>query len=320
MKKQVGKWLSLLLPLLLGVFLIVYTYNQYTEEQLQTIKDYFRQADYYYIFLSLIISTLGAASRAYRWKYSLEHMGYKTNFANNFFAVSIGYMVNMTIPRSGELSRALVLKKYDDIPFDKGFGTIIAERVVDTIILLSLVLLAFFVQFNVVKAFILDKIPVEKTIWLLVGGAVLFIAAIAVYFYSNLKIIVALKQKISGLKEGLFSIVHMKKKWQFLAHTIFIWFSYIWMFYITIFTLQGTSGISFGAVLTAFIVGSLAIAITSSGFGTYPVLMAKILVFYGVAEPVGTAFGWIVWTSQILLVVITGALSFLLLPLFNRKK
>jgi uncharacterized protein (TIRG00374 family) len=319
-KKQVGKWLSLLLPLLLGVFLIVYTYNQYTEEQLQTIKDYFRQADYYYIFLSLIISTLGAASRAYRWKYSLEHMGYKTNFANNFFAVSIGYMVNMTIPRSGELSRALVLKKYDDIPFDKGFGTIIAERVVDTIILLSLVLLAFFVQFNVVKAFILDKIPVEKTIWLLVGGAVLFIAAIAVYFYSNLKIIVALKQKISGLKEGLFSIVHMKKKWQFLAHTIFIWFSYIWMFYITIFTLQGTSGISFGAVLTAFIVGSLAIAITSSGFGTYPVLMAKILVFYGVAEPVGTAFGWIVWTSQILLVVITGALSFLLLPLFNRKK
>lgn len=320
MKKQLSKWLSILLPLLLGVFLIVYTYQKYTPQQIQTIQSHFREADYFYIFLSLVISTIGCASRAYRWKYSLEHMGYQNSFANNFMAVSIGYLMNMTIPRSGEISRALILKKYNDIPFDKGFGTIVAERVVDTLILLALVILAFFVQFDVVKAFVLDKIPVEKALYLMLFLAVAMIAAMLVYFYSKLGIVLTVKEKISGLKEGIFSIVKMKRKGAFLFHTAVIWISYILMFYTTIFALDGTSGISFGAVLTSFIVGSIAIAVTSSGFGTYPVLMAKILVFYQIPETVGTAFGWIVWSSQILLVVVTGVVSFLLLPVFNRKK
>lgn len=320
MKAQISKWLSILLPLLLGVFLIFYTYQKYTPEQIDTIKGYFRDADYFYIFISLVISTLSGASRAYRWKFSLEHMGYKTSFANNFFAVSIGYFMNMTIPRSGELSRALVLKKYNEVPFDKGFGSIVAERIVDTVILLFLVLLAFFVQFKVVKAFILDKIPLEKALWVLILGAVLLIVALLVYFYSKLRIVLTIKEKISGLKEGMLSIVKMEQKWPFIFHTAVIWICYVLMFYITIFALPETSNIGFGAILTSFIVGSLAIAITSSGFGTYPVLMAKILVFYSIAEPAGMAFGWIVWTSQILLVVVTGVVSFLLLPLFNRNK
>ncbi len=320
MKSNISKWLSILLPLLLGVFLIVYTYQKYTPEQIDTIKGHFRDADYFYIFLSLIISTIGCASRAYRWKYSLEHMGYRNSFANNFMAVSIGYLMNMTIPRSGEISRALVLKKYDDIPFDKGFGTIVAERVVDTLILLFLVMLAFFVQFDVVKAFILDKIPVEKVLYIIAFGTVAMIAAMLVYFYSKIGIVLTVKEKISGLKEGILSIVRMKRKGAFLFHTAVIWTSYILMFYVTIFALDATSEVSFGAVLSSFIVGSIAIAVTSSGFGTYPVLIAKILVFYSIPETVGTAFGWIVWSSQILLVVVTGVLSFLLLPVFNRKK
>ena len=320
MKSNISKWLSILLPLLLGVFLIVYTYQKYTPEQIDTIKGHFRDADYFYIFLSLVISTIGCASRAYRWKYSLEHMGYRNSFANNFMAVSIGYLMNMTIPRSGEISRALVLKKYDDIPFDKGFGTIVAERVVDTLILLFLVMLAFFVQFDVVKAFILDKIPVEKVLYIIAFGTVAMIAAMLVYFYSKIGIVLTVKEKISGLKEGILSIVRMKRKGAFLFHTAVIWTSYILMFYVTIFALDATSEVSFGAVLSSFIVGSIAIAVTSSGFGTYPVLIAKILVFYSIPETVGTAFGWIVWSSQILLVVVTGVLSFLLLPVFNRKK
>lgn len=320
MKQQLSKWLSILLPLLLGVFLIVYTYQKYTPEQIQTIKSYFRNADYFYIFLSLVISTLGCASRAYRWKFSLQHMGYHTTFANNFMAVSIGYLMNMTIPRSGEISRALLLKKYDGVPFDKGFGSIVGERIVDTLILLFLVILAFFVQFDIVKAFILDKIPLTKALYLLAAGTALTLAAVLIYFYSKIGIVLTLKEKISGLKEGLLSIVRMKNKGAFIFHTVLIWISYILMFYITIFALDETSNISFGAVLTSFIVGSLAIAVTSSGFGTYPVLMAKILVFYSISETVGTAFGWIVWTSQILLVVVTGAICLLLLPVFNRKK
>lgn len=319
-KRLTSKWLSIILPLLLGVFLIVYTYNKFSPQQLAEIKSYFRNANYNYIYLSIFIAFLGSASRAYRWKYSLEHMGYKTSFANNFMAVSIGYLMNMTIPRSGEISRALIVKKYDNIPFDKGFGSIVAERIVDMIILLLFIVLAFFLQFDIVKAFILDKIPLQKL--LLFSGFVLlaFLFFVLVFMYSKSRFIFTIKQKIEGLREGLMSIVHMKKKWSYLFHTLFIWSSYILMFYIGIFVIPETSNISFGAVITSFVVGSIAIAFTNSGFGSYPFLIAKILLFYSISETAGNAFGWIVWTSQMFLLVVLGGLSFLLLPFFNRSK
>lgn len=284
------------------------------------IKKHFKNANYYYLNFSIFIAFLGSASRAYRWKYALEHMGYKTSFANNFMAVSIGYLMNMTVPRSGEISRAVILKKYNGVPFDKAFGTIIAERIVDMVILLGLIIVAFFVQYDILKTFILDKIPLQKLILLMIIGLVLFVAFILVYIYSKLSFILKLKEKISGLKEGILSILHMEKKWSYLGHTFFIWFSYIYMFYIGLLVISETNMLPISAVVTSFIVGSVAIAFTNSGFGSYPFLMAKILLFYHISETAGSAFGWIIWTSQMLLLVILGTLSFLLLPILNRSK
>jgi uncharacterized protein (TIRG00374 family) len=320
LKAKISKWLSIVLPLFLGIFLIYYSYNQFSEKDIEEIKKHFKNANYYYLNFSIFIAFLGSASRAYRWKYALDHMGYKTSFANNFMAVSIGYLMNMTVPRSGEISRALVLKKYNNVPFDKGFGSIIGERIVDTIILFGLIIVAFFVQYDVLKTFVLDKVPIQNLILLLVIGFVFFIAFILIYFYSKLKFILKLKEKIAGLKEGILSILHMKKKWSYLGHTIFIWFSYIYMFYIGLLVISETSVLTLGAVITSFIVGSVAIAFTNSGFGSYPFLMAKILLFYHISETAGSAFGWIIWTSQMLLLVFLGALSFLLLPILNRSK
>ncbi|WP_321539541.1 lysylphosphatidylglycerol synthase transmembrane domain-containing protein [Flavobacterium piscinae] len=132
MKQKIGKWLSILLPILLGLALVIYTYNKFTPEQLEEIKLQFKNADYFYIYISLLISAVALWSRGYRWRYTLEHLGYKPKISTNVMAVCIGYFINMSIPRSGEVSRALILKKYEDVPFDKAFGTIIAERVVDT--------------------------------------------------------------------------------------------------------------------------------------------------------------------------------------------
>lgn len=320
MKAKIGKWLSILLPLFLGIFLIYYSYNQFSDTEIQEIKKHFKNANYNYLNFSIFIAFLGSASRAYRWKYVLDQMGYKTTFANNFMAVSIGYLMNMTVPRSGEISRALVLKKYNNVPFDKGFGSIIAERIVDMIILLGLIIVALFVQYDVLKTFVIDKIPLQKLILFLVLGTVLFIAFILIYIYSKLKFIVQIKEKISGLKEGLLSILHMEKKWAYLGHTIFIWFSYLYMFYIGLLVIPETNSLPLGAVISTFIVGSVAIAFTNSGFGSYPFLIAKILLFYHISETAGSAFGWIIWTSQMLLLVFLGAISFLLLPILNRSK
>lgn len=320
MKQQISKWLSILLPIFLGIFLIVYTYQKFTPEQILEIKSYFKNANYSYIVLGIFIAFLGNASRAYRWKFMLEHLGYKTSFYNNFMAVNICYLLNLSVPKSGEISRAVILKKYENVPFDKGFGTIVAERIVDMIVLLTFMLAAFFMQFRIVKEFILDKIPMQKLLVFASVATIIGVGLLLVYFYSKLPWILALKQKISGLKEGVMSIVHMEKKMEYFLHTIFIWVSYLVMFYITLFVIPETSAISIGATMTAFVVGSIAIAFTNSGFGSYPFLISKILLVYGIAETAGNAFGWIVWTSQMLLVVVLGVLSFLLLPVFNRSK
>lgn len=320
MKQQISKWLSILLPILLGVFLIVYTYDKFTPEQILEIKSYFKNADYSYIYMGLVVAFLGNASRAYRWKFALEHMGYTSSFYNNFMAVNIGYLLNLTVPKSGEISRALILKKYEQIPFDKGFGSIVAERIVDMFVLLSFMALAVFLQFDIVKSFIIDKIPFHKLLIFLFISFLAGLTLLLIYIYSKAKWILNLKHKISGLKEGFFSILHMEKKLAYLVHTFFIWFSFFFTFYITLFVIPETSSLSIGAVVTSFVVGSIAISFTNSGFGSYPFLLSKILLFYSISETAGNAFGWIVWTSQMLLVAILGALSFLLLPLFNRNK
>jgi uncharacterized protein (TIRG00374 family) len=318
-KSQITKWLSIVLPIALGFFLIFYTYNKFTPEQILEIQGYFKNADYAYLFIAAGIAVLGNASRAYRWKFSLEHMGYPSSFRNNFMAISIGYVLNLTVPKSGEVSRALIVKKYNNIPFDKGFGSIVAERIVDLFVLLLFMLIAVFLQFNIVKSFILDKIPLDKLLLFSAASVLIIVLSILIYCYSKSKFVLSIKEKISGLKEGVFSIFHMQKKAMYLLHTAFIWLSYLLMFSVVFYVFPETSSLSFSAKITSFVVGSIAVAFTNSGFGAYPFMISKILLVYSISETTGNAFGWIVWTSQMLVVLALGLFSFLYLPVFNRK-
>ena len=319
MKTHLSKWLSIVIPILLGILIIIYQYNKFTDAQIEEIVGYFKNANYYFVILSVMVGFMGNTLRAYRWKYMLDHLGYESNFANNFMAVNIGYLLNLTVPKSGEISRAVIVKKYNNIPFDKGFGTIVAERIIDIFFLLFFMLLAVLLQYNIVKAFILDKIPVQLLTLLFIVGLVSLIIIILVYKYSKIKMIFVLKEKISGLKEGLLSVVHMKKKGAYFFQTILIWMSYVLTYVIATMVIPETSTLTIGAIITSFVVGSIAIAFTNSGFGAYPFLTSKILLFYAIAEPAGTAFGWIIWTSQMLLIIFLGVLSFIMLPIVNRK-
>jgi uncharacterized protein (TIRG00374 family) len=295
-------------------------YNQFTPEQMDKLVSDFKNADYKYIYISLFIALTGYISRAYRWKYTLEHLGYRSNLSTNFCAVCVGYLVNMTIPRSGEVARALVLKNYKDIPFDKAFGTIISERIVDLILLVLFITGTVILQFDMLREYLLSNIPIEKLIFYGVLAAIFFIGSILLFIYSKSSIIAKIKIRVSGLVEGALSVFKMRNKWPFLLHSLYIWLSYVVMFYITIFALPETAGISFGVVATAFVIGSLAITFTNGGFGVYPAVLATILELYGVPFASGTAFGWIVWSSQIGLIIILGGFSFLALPLLNRRK
>ncbi|SEH87865.1 hypothetical protein SAMN02927937_01907 [Paenimyroides aquimaris] len=318
--KALKKILNITLPLLLGVFLVYYAYNQFTAAQIDEMKNYFQSADYFYVALSLLFMKISHASRAYRWKYSLQYLGYQSGFWNNFMAIAVGYLLNLTIPRSGELSRAVVLQKYNNIPFDKGFGTIIAERIIDLLFLILFVVLALVLQYRQLVGFISQQIPVTQLLVIMGVFSLIGIVGLYLLYTSQWKLFVFIRQKISGLAEGVLSIFKMPYRLPFLIHTFIIWISFVLTFYFGTKALPETSGISLGVTMVAFVVGSLAISFTNGGIGAFPLLIAKILALYGISLTAGTAFGWILWTTQTVLIIVLGGLSFLLLPIVNKEK
>lgn len=316
MNSRLKKFLKIVAPLAIGILLVWYSlYDIDTNEFI----GYFKNANYWWISLGLFFGTLSHLSRAYRWKFMLEPLGYKPRFANSVMAVLVAYLVNLTIPRAGEASRAAVLTNYEGVPFEKGFGTIVAERLADLIMMFIIIGITLFVQFD----FILEL--VTKNFDPLKIGVFLVALAIGFFFFTRyikkstsgfgLKI----KTFIGGLIEGVMSIFKMKKKWPFIFHTVFIWAMYVLMFWATIPAIEGLN-VPVGAILIGFIAGGFAIAATNGGIGLYPVAVMGAFLLFGVPEGLSKAFGWVMWTGQTAMIIVFGGLSFLLLPIYNKAK
>ena len=313
------KTLQLVLPLLLGIFLCWYAFAQFSTEELALIKEQFLKADYSYLCLSVAMGFLSHVSRGIRWQYTLASMHYFPKRYNLVLAVFIGYLLNLTVPRSGEVSRALLINRYDKVPFDKAFGTILTERVIDMCILLLFIAVVFVFQFDLVWHFLEGYLTFSYIIVVLLALGLLFLGGVYWIYRSTSSFAQKVRKMLSGIKEGIFSILHLKKKWQFIAHTLFIWLMYFWMFYVVFFSMEQTKELSIIQVLTAFVIGSFAIVFTNGGLGAYPLFIAKVLLLFGVTETVGTALGWVIWIAQFLMIILFGGLSFLLLPIINRR-
>ncbi len=308
------------MPLGLGSFLIYYSYSKFTTNQLEEISSYFKETNYTVILFSVLFGIFSHVSRAYRWNFMLEPLGYKPKVLNNFMAVYVAYIMNIFIPRSGEVSRAVVINKYEGVPFDKAFGTIITERVIDMLILFGFTAIAFMLQFEKLSQYLTNVLPLY-TIYKLIGLLVLLSILLLLFFkFSKSPTIKKILDFFSGLKEGILSVLKMKKKGLYIFHSFLIWGLYLLSFYIATFALKETAGISFSTLIITFVIGSFSFAFTNSGFGTYPFFVASILAIFSIPETVGTAFGWIVWTTSIASIVLFGGLSFLILPLYNKNK
>jgi len=318
LNKSIIKFLKIAIPLGLGIFLIYYSYSKFTPEQLEEISFYFKKADYRIVALSVFLSLLSHISRAYRWNFMLEPLGYKPKLANNFMAVYVAYIMNIFIPKSGEISRAVVINKYEHIPFDKAFGTIISERVVDVLFLFGFTAIALILQYELLYNYIVELVEPSKLY--IAFGALCLLAIIFFLFlkYSKSLLRQKLKQFFTGLLEGVLSVLKMKKKGAFLAHSFAIWGLYLLSFFTALYALEETSEITFSIIIITFVVGSFSFAFTNSGFGSYPFFVAGILAVFSIPETVGTAIGWIVWTSNITSIIFFGGLSFLILPFYNR--
>ena len=305
----------------IGIFFIYLSYQNTTPEDRHNIAKYIQNADYRFVLLSAFFGILSHISRAVRWQYLLAPLGYYPKTINSILAVLIGYFSNLGIPRSGELLRATAMDRYENIPFQKGFGTIIAERVIDLVLLLLCILLAMGLQFDLIADYLnlknLNFFQLGFSLIILVSATLLFRKF---FLQSTHPITEKIKQFFQGIWEGMVSIKYMKNKELFVAHTIFIWVLYVLMFWIIKFSIPETENLGLSAMIPAFVVGGLSISATNGGIGIYPYSVSLVLIAFGISKESSLAFGWIMWTCQTLMVVTFGAMAFFALPLVNRQK
>lgn len=317
MNATTKKAIKISIPLLLALFFGWYTFSKLPVKE---FIPYFKDANYYWIGLGVLLGLFSHLSRAYRWKYMLEPMNYYPKLPNSIMAVFIAYLANFGIPRSGEVLRAAVLTNYENVPFEKGFGTIVAERFADMVMMLIIIAIALYLEFDYIYQFFAEKFNPQT---LLIAGLGLLVIGILLLWFiktSKSKFAIKIRGFVNGLLEGVFSIFKMKQKWAFIFHTIFIWSMYVLMFYVTTFAVPEISILPLAAILIAFISASFTIAATNGGIFVYPLAIGAAFSLFSIPETPSIAFGWIIWTAQTLIIIICGSLSFIYLPIYNRKK
>tara|TARA_B100001175_G_scaffold314258_1_gene323265 strand:- start:3509 stop:4471 length:963 start_codon:yes stop_codon:yes gene_type:complete len=309
------------IPLVIGVFFINLSYQNTTPEDRISIIKYIQNADYFFVFLSAFFGILSHISRAVRWQYLLEPLGYRPKTINSILAVLIGYFSNLGIPRSGELLRATTMNRYENIPFHKGFGTVIVERVIDLALLMLCILLALVLQHDLIADYLslenLNFYQMFISVIILILGVILFRKF---FLQSTHPFTNKIKHFFQGIWEGMMSIKHIKNKGLFITHTIFIWLMYILMFWVVKFSIPETISLEMNAIIPAFVVGGLSISATNGGVGIYPYSVSLVLIAFGISKESSLAFGWISWTCQTLMLVTFGAMAFFALPLVNHQK
>ena len=321
MGKSLKKFLKLFVPIAFGLFLVWYSYSSTTPEEREQILHYISNASPFWVGISVIIGILSHISRAVRWKYLLEPIGYRPKTINTIFIVLISYFANLGIPRSGEILRATALTTYEKVPFEKGFGTIVTERVIDLLMLLIIILVTLVLQTDFILGFL-----EQRGVNLIGAIGILFVGIVGLFLGSYIirksKSPLALKLKgfLGGLQDGVLSLFRMKNKWPFILHTVFIWAAYFGMFWVIKYTVEETVPLSMGELLVAFVAGAFAMSTTNGGIGLYPIAVSAALGIYGISSVSGDAFGWIMWIAQTMMVVLFGTISFIVLPLLNRNR
>ena len=334
MKKFTLKLFKTLLPLGLGFLVAWMSFLGLSSEELQFLWQGFKELSYFYIGLSVVFNLLSNFSRAKRWQYVLENMGYTVPFWHAYHAVMISYFVNTALPRVGEASRAMVLQRTDNVPFAKGFGSIFAERAVDIVMLALIAVLTFFMQLDNANVLLenirtnpafndLKSNPLAEQIKEIISY-VMILAFLSVLTLFALKPLFRYKVKgmLLGFVQGIWHTLDNPKRLQYLIHTFIIWGLYVVSFWSCFQSLPSTSLVPWAGILVAFIAGSLGVAFIPGGIGAYPLLVAVSSSLYMGKTTTGIhldalALGWMAWLAQTLSVVFFGAISYYAL---NRRK
>lgn len=300
--------------------------------------DRFARSDWRWIAVSCFLLLIAHIFRAWRWNMLMEPLGYKPGLFNSTISVLTGYFANYIIPRMGEVTRCGTLYKLERVPVNLSFGTVVAERIFDVIVLLVMIGLNFVLEFDRLSAFFMDFFQSKVSggensgppILLIILAAIAVIGlGIAFYIYRNKQLQEKLMQNelikkivsfVQGMLEGLLSIRKLSSPGWFIFSSIGIWVLYYLVSYVLFFCIPETSGLGLLAGLTLLVVGAIGMAApVQGGLGAYHMLVGSVMVLYGLTYKDGITLATFIHGAQMVFMLIIGALAFIVV-MFKKDK
>jgi uncharacterized protein (TIRG00374 family) len=296
-----------------------------------------KQANYSWLFLSLLFGFFAYVSRARRWVLLINPLGFRPSLRNSFYALMTGYLANIALPRVGEITRCVALGKKEKIPVDQLIGTVVVERTIDFISLLLIMIYLIFTRNEEINIFLKDSIylPIQEKIFSVFGvtwilWVILFsVAVIALFlmirYKKNLRKIRFFSKMFDlarGVINGLKTITSLERKWEFIFHTVFIWINYALMTWVVVFSIKSTSGLTFSDSIFLLVIGGLAMsAPVQSGLGAFHYIISRGLLFVkGIPLEDGLVYALLTHESQLIFVAIVGTISFFIIFKKENKK
>lgn len=326
MNKIIKKTLKILLPVLLGAFILYWVYRDFDFHQAAWVLTHGVQ--WGWMMASLFFGVLSHVLRGWRWKQTLEPLDEHPKASNCVDAIFLSYAANLLLPRVGEVSRCGVLARYDSVSFAKSLGTVVTERLIDTFCICLITGLTFLAQMPVFLTFFHEtgtKVPsllhLVTSPWFYV--ALFSVIGVLVLLYFLLRML-SFFEKVKGVAlhvwEGIVSLRGVHNLPLFLFYTMGIWACYFLHFYLTFFCFSFTAHLSFLAGLVLFVGGTFAVIVpTPNGAGPWHFAVITMMMLYGVSASDSAIFALIVHGIQTLLVILQGLWAMLHLQLYNRR-
>lgn len=304
------------------VFAALFMWLAFKGLEFDKIKGYFAEANYFWVLAAMVFGLLAYWIRAIRWNLLLEPMGYQISNSNSLWTISFGYLMNLTIPRSGELARSTALYGVEKVPVDKSFGTIILERVVDLVCMLGFLALTLVFKYSAISAFY-HQSGIKINPFFVVSAFVFFIIGTFLFFkfkdkFTHLRFIGKVIEFVEGIFYGLTTIFKLKQKVKFILLSIAIWVSYYFAAYLVCFALPETSHFTFADGFFVIVVGTLGMMVPASGgIGAFHFAMkigiGALFFSYGKTFEEGAAIGlsyaFISHTMQLVIMAVMGVIS-----------
>lgn len=327
MKKVLKKTIQIILPLLLGGFILYWVYRDFDFSEAGNVL--FHGMNWWWMGLSLVFGVLSHIVRGLRWKLTLAPLHAYPKTSNAIDAVFMAYAANIVLPRFGEVSRCAVISKYDGISFTKSLGTVVTERLIDTICVASIAAVALLTQMRVFDEFFIktgtDFASLTKLFTSMRFYVVLIcIVGVITLLYCIIRTL-SVYDKVKGILknvwEGIISLRNIKNLPLFLFYTFFIWFCYFMQFYVAFYCFSFTEHLGVLAGLVMFVGGSIAVVVpTPNGAGPWHFAVISMMLLYGVDETDAGIFALIVHGVQTFLVILLGIYALIALPILNKKR